>query len=220
MNNRRLITRVLVFISLILFLDACSQVPSPQAPSTPTVRNLEPTIIVTSQPTPSPTPLGGVSAKLGPLPQNCPSGPIPKQVPVFGAAYGSSPVWVTFSGSSSHPTLLWGPTEAAMYHDQYGWIHKFLWLVEARYKGIVTIHGASLRNSNPILLSADSQAATSTPTSLVLNTQDPTIPNRTNQWTEFPGGLSIPEAGCYYLEARWAGGSWRVIFAAGRVSTD
>jgi len=124
-------------------------------------------------------------------------------------------MWVTFGGPSTHPTLVWSPEQALEFHNQYGWAHKFLWLIEAHYAGIVTIHGANLRDGSPLLPDADHQIGTSRLTSLVLDTQDPTIINRTDQWTEVPGGLTIPKAGCYYLEATWSRGSWRITFAAG-----
>lgn len=34
-------------------------------------------------------------------------------------------------------------------------------------------------------------------------------------WQEFHSSLLIPQAGCYAIDATWAGGSWKAIFAAG-----
>lgn len=219
MNNIRFFFRVKILIGLILVIAACTQAPSPQATKTPTAATstLTPTVLPTLQPTPTPTLWGGQSATLGPVPQNCPASLAPKKVPVFGLAYGASPMWVEFDGSSTYPTLAWYPEQAIAFHNQYGWAHKFLWLIEARYSGIVTIHGANLRDGSPLLPDADHQTGASTLTLLVLDTQDPTIINRTDQWTEVPGGLTIPKAGCYYLEADWPGGHWRINFAAGMV---
>ena len=204
-------------MSLILVIAACTQAPSPQAAKTPPVSSstLTPTAIATLQPTP--TLWGGQSATLGPVPQNCPASPAPKKVPVFWLAYGGSPVWVEFVGSSTYPILVWSPEQALEFHEEHGWAHKFLWLIEARYTGIVTIHGVNLRDGSPLLPDADHQPGASALTLLVLDTQDPTIINRTDQWTEVPGGLTIPKAGCYYLEADWPGGHWRINFAAGEV---
>ncbi len=225
MNNIQFLLRVVMLAGLLLLLVSCTQISQPTTSATPTVDSAHltefaqpyPTYPALPTPTPSPTPLGGASATLGPVPQNCPASLAPQKVPVFGLEYGASPIWVYFSGPSTHPTLVWNPNDAFMYHDQYGWVHKFLWLIEARYTGIVTIHGANLGDGSPLLPDADHQTGTSTLTSLVLDTQDPTIINRTEQWTEVPGGLTIPKAGCYYLEATWPGGSWRITFAAGVV---
>ncbi len=219
MNNTRFFTRVMILIGLIFVPTSCTQAASPPAVTTPTLGSpaLTPTAIATLQPTPTPTLWGGQSATLGPVPQHCPASLAPQNVPVFGLAYGASPMWVQFSGSSTHPTLVWYPEQALDFHSQYGWGHKFLWLMEARYSGIVTIHGANLGDGSPLLPDADHQTGASTLTLLVLDTQDPTIINRTEQWIEVPGGLTIPKAGCYYLEADWPGGHWRINFAAGMV---
>ncbi len=77
----------------------------------------------------------------------------------------------------------------------------------------MTLHGANLRDGASLWLSADNVPTTTT--SLVLDPQDPTVVNRPGDWVEFPGGLDIPKAGCYYLQADWAGGSWRITFAVG-----
>jgi hypothetical protein len=103
------------------------------------------------------------------------------------------------------------------FHLADGWGHKFLWVVEDSVKGLVTIHGANLRDGSPLLPSADGQGPTSTLTLLVLDAHDPHRAMYVDQWAEFPGGLTIPKAGCYYLEATWPGGSWRITFAAGVV---
>jgi hypothetical protein len=34
-------------------------------------------------------------------------------------------------------------------------------------------------------------------------------------WATFPSGLYVPKAGCYYLDARWRSGQWRMTFGAG-----
>ena len=34
-------------------------------------------------------------------------------------------------------------------------------------------------------------------------------------WQQFTSSLLIPQAGCYALDATWAGGSWHMVFAAG-----
>jgi hypothetical protein len=80
---------------------------------------------------------------------------------------------------------------------------------------MVTIHGANLSDGSPVYLNAQDAVTTDTSTTLVLDTRSPTIANRNDQWTQFPGGLTIPKAGCCSLEATWSGGSWRITFAAG-----
>jgi hypothetical protein len=48
---------------------------------------------------------------------------------------------------------------------------------------------------------------------------DPSLSNHTigdQQWSTRPINIYIAEAGCYYLEATWAGGGWIAYFMAGR----
>ena len=90
-------------------------------------------------------------------------------------------------------------------------------MVSTSYQGVVTFHGANLRDGSPLYPDAQDADPASTPTTLVVDTRNPNIANRGPQWTQFPGGLTIPKAGCYSLEATWSGGSWRITFAAGVV---
>lgn len=204
---------------LILIMAACSSSPNQQLSTTPTVKGSAPTMVATATPTLEPTPFGGVSATLGPVPQNCPPGPTPQSIDgSFGRAVGGSAAWgVGFTGS--HATLEWLPEQAAETHHSDGWDHKLLWVVQNNVKGLVRIHGANLSGGSPIYPSAEQEEVPSTPTEMVLNPQNPDITNQVDQWDEFPGGLDIPKAGCYYLEATWPGGSWRITFAAGTVSS-
>lgn len=221
MNTLSLHSRTAILLSFVLLVAACSQVPSPQVSKTPTINSSTPTVIATLPPTPTvtATPLGGASAKLGPVPQNCPPGPAPKDIdPSFGSAVGASKVWgVGFIGP--HATLVWLPTQADELHNQNGWPHKLLWVVDDSVKGLVTIHGANLRDGSPLYPDSDGAAPMSTPTSLVLDVGNPNV-MRADQWDEFPGGLTIPKAGCYSFVATWPGGSWRITFAAGEVASD
>jgi len=222
-NTIQVLVRVVRLAGLLLLLASCSQVAQPTTSATPTVDNAHltafaqpyPTYPPLPTPTPSPTPLGGASVRLGPVPQNCPPGPAPQSIDTaFGPVIGAGPVWAgNFIGP--HATLAWLPIASAAIHNQYGWPHKLLWIVQDNVKGLVTIRGANLHDGSPLRPDAEQEAATSTPTTLVLDPQDPNIINHADQWVEFPGGLTIPEAGCYYLEAHWPGGSWRISFAAG-----
>lgn len=187
---------------------------------TPTSHAVVPTIMATQAPSPTATPLGGPFAQLGPLPKDCPSGPVPQIISSdLGAAVGANPVWVGAGNFRLQPplALIWGPADARFEHDQYGWSHKFLYVVATSYQGQVTIHGANLSDGSAMYLDAQDAVTTSPATTLIVDTRSPTIANRGPQWTQFPGGLTIPKAGCYSLEAIWSGGSWRITFAAGLV---
>lgn len=207
MNSIRLLSRGTMLAGLILVIVSCTQAQSSQATRTPTIGS-----------TPTPLPTLTRPAPLGLAPLNCPSRLAPKKVNTGNASViGRAPAWVNdFFGTDQRPILLFGENHI-MYswiqYDEHGWGHKFLYVVGPAYTGVVTFHGANLRDGAPLWLEADNVPTTTT--SLVLDPQDPTVVNRPGDWVEFPGGLDIPKAGCYYLEADWAGGSWRMIFAAG-----
>lgn len=217
--------RAISLVGLILIAAACSPTPTKELSATPTVDSAHltafaqplPTYPPLPTPTATPTPLGGPSAQLGSVPQSCPPGPSPQTIDGnFAAVIGGNPVWAgNFVGP--HATLEWSPTQAQQYHNQYGWGHKLLWVVANNVKGLVTIHGADLQTGAPLRPSAEQQELSSTSTTMVLNPQDPAVFRQVDQWVEFPGGVDVPQAGCYYLQASWPGGSWRITFAAGVV---
>ncbi len=203
--------RGIVFVGLVFVLTSCSPRVSVSQRPTPPVMTPSPSSL-------SATPFRDSSPALGPIPYGCPSGSLPQNINShFGPAIGSSPVW---AGAGSFDKRLplrleWSQSETSMYRTQYGWNHKFLWVIAARYQGIVTITGTNLRDGSFLYPQAQDSALASTPTILLLDTRSPTIANRTDTWLQFPGGLIIPKAGCYILEAKWSGGSWRIPFAAG-----
>lgn len=224
MNNIRCLARVGMVIGMILVIAACAQALPSQVSPMPTTHSVMPTIMTTQPPAPmaTATPLGGPLALLGPLPNDCPSGPAPQIIsPDFGSAVGANPAWAGAGNFRNQAplALIWDPTQARAEHDENGWGHKFLWVVATSYQGVVTFHGANLRDGSPLYPEAQDAEPASTPTTLVVDTRNPNIANRDPQWTQFPGGLTVPKAGCYYLEADWPGGHWRITFAAGMVSS-
>ncbi len=150
---------------------------------------------------------------VAPVPQDCPPGPAPREVDPseFGPGVGGSPVWaIAFEGP--HATVHLENTLS----NVYGWGVKVIWVVGPHYTSTATIHGGNLRTGSPLWLGADGAQGENPSTSLVLDPHYPgTISGSDHGWAEFPGGMDIPQAGCYYLEAQWPGGSWRITFAAG-----
>lgn len=207
---------------LILITASCTTSPGTQATFTPTAIPASPLLPATPTPPPTPTPFGGNLARLGPLPISCsPGGPAPQNIsPDFGPAVGANPVWMGAGAFRKLGPLVlqWSPSDAVDNHDQYGWSHKFLIVVATSYQGIVTLHGTNMSDGSPVSFGAQDAVTTGKATTLVLDTRSPTIANRNDQWTQFPGGLDIPKAGCYRLEAQWQRGSWSITFAAGTVN--
>ncbi len=201
-----LFLRIPFFIVTLLVFNACTNVPT--TPSQVSASSLAVT----------PTPQEGISAQLGPVPQHCSAGPRPQSIdPNFGPMVGANAVWAgNFVGPQA--VLEWTPSFAKQFHNQYGWGHKLLWVVADTTKNPVTIFGENLHDGSPLRPTADDQASASTSTKLVLHPQEPGTLRHINHWLEFPGGLTIPAAGCYRLRATWPGGSWQITFAAGEVT--
>lgn len=220
-------SHIILLIGLLLALTSCTESPSLPAGHTPTVNASAP-VTTTGQPTlvPTPSPFGGASAQLGPLPQTCPPGSIHSLntiSPAFGPMAGAGSAWAggIISYKQVPLALTWAPGDVLNEHNQYGWGHKLLWVVATTLHGSVTIHGTNLNTGAPVYPNAEYAKNSSTPTTLVLDPGDQSVisqdANRDEQWTQFPGDLTIPGAGCYALEAVWPGGSWRMTFAAGVV---
>jgi len=158
----------------------------------------------------SPPELPKVAVKLGPPPRDC-NGPTPKEIASFvGPAVGESPVWAV-GPVGPHATLGLGR------RTKWGWGQKVLLLIEPEHEGIVTVRGASVDDGSPIWFKSSGRYVLGPTTKLVLDPQNPAIPIQHGQWKEWPSTFYIPKAGCYFLEARWNGGSWRLTFAAGKM---
>ena len=221
MNRRHCFLCVMMLTGLVLVGVACSPAPSSLNSATPTIDSAHLTAFAQEQstpapsPSPTPTPLAAGSSNVGQVPQACPPGPTPKDVnpSLFGPGVGGSPVWaIGFAGP--HATAdLQGITEDATTAKQYGWEYKILWEVGPNYTHSVTLRGGSFRNGTLLWFQFGDQAPTMTP---ALDPQHPgTITGSDVGWAGFPSYLLIPGADCYYLEAQWPGGSWRISFAAG-----
>ena len=163
-------SRLVLLTGLVCIVAACTQASSPPVAPTPTPHAVVPTTMPTSSPSPTATPLGGPFAQLGPLPKDCPAGPIPQIISSdLGPAAGANPVWVGAGNFRLQPplALIWSPADAQFYHDQYGWEHKFLYVVATSYQGQVEIHGANLSDGSPLYLGAQDAVTTGTATTLL-----------------------------------------------------
>lgn len=175
--------------------------PTPTAPPGTSAR---------ADPNPAPTTPRDVPA-LGAAPTNCPPTPPSRtETPFFGAGVGVSPVWVV---GFDQPYATKRLTGVSTSYTPRGWTALVIWAIEPGYKGRVTIHGGGLRDGRPIWLSVGLRqdpalSATLDPAGVDLDLQS-------ENWNEWFGALYLPTAGCYFLEADWPNGSWRVSFAAG-----
>jgi hypothetical protein len=194
-----------IFLSaLVLILASCTQTPQSSATPTPTI-STKPTNSATLVPVPTTPPLGSI-------PRDCTPGPTPRSsLPGIGPVIGGSKVWASgFEGS--HATILIRPYDDT--YTQHGWSWKIVWEVGPDYTQLVTIQGGNLRNGMPLWIQVTGNPATSA----VLDPKHPDHPGSSVgiDWAEWGSYVFIPQAGCYYLQASWPGGSWRIDFAAGR----
>ena len=93
----------------------------------------------------------------------------------------------------------------------YGNEVKVLWVVSPETVRPVTLQGASVSTGLPLFF----EIGNSPPT--MSATLDPSkAPTNDGGWTYWPSYLDVPTADCYYLQAKWSGGQWRVEFPAGQ----
>lgn len=185
----------------------CSYPIRTPTPTQQAVATMAPTSTPFIEPSQTPTPK---PPSLGPVPQDCPPGPTPR--PIFagiGPGIGSFPVWA-FGFDGPHAVLRISPNDT---YTQYGWIWKIVWEVGPNYMHPVTLHSGKLSGGAPLWFQFE--ATTRSP---VLDPQHPNHPLSVvgSDWAEWGSYLFIPTAGCYFLEAGWPGGHWRITFAAGR----
>jgi len=217
MNTIQFLVRAVMLAGLLLFLVSCTQVSQPTGSATPTVDGAHLTAFARSAtsnasypPIPTPTP-ALTPPPMGPVPHDCPPGPTPQPIlPSIGPVVGSPPVWAAgFDGP--HAAIYLVP-EA---FNQYGWGRKIIWEVGPNYMHLVTLHGANVQSGARIRFQFLDGDPT---TSAVLDPHHPDHPGSAvgGDWNEWGSGMFLPTAGCYYLEASWPGGHWRITFAAGR----
>jgi len=199
------LSRYAALVAFLVVLASCTQMPPSSAAPTPTLSTKP-----TSPSTPVPAPTTQQFSRLGRVPQDCPPGPTPQpSLPGIGPAIGSSKVWaIGFSGS--HADI---PIPSYDTYTQHGWTWKIIWEVGPDYTQLVTIRGGELRSGTPLWF----QFAGNPTTSPVLDPRHPDHPGSSvgTDWAEWGSYVFIPRAGCYYLQASWLGGSWRINFAAG-----
>jgi len=199
-------------VVLLAVLVSCTQTPQSSTTPTPTI-STKPTstpTLVSIPTTPTPT-----TSPLGPIPRDCSPGPTPRSsLPGIGPVIGGSKVWASgFDGS--HADI---PIPSYDTYTQHGWTWKIVWEVGPDYTQLVTIRGVNLRTGTPLWFQV-----TGNPTTVaVLDPKHPDHPGSAVgiDWAEWGSYVFIPQAGCYYLQASWPGGSWRINFAAGEVSSS
>jgi len=205
MKSISLFTRSIMVLMCSFLLVGCASTPSPQAARKTTVVPATSTAISVPSPTPSPT---LTPPPLGVVPQDCPTSPAPRNIfPDIEPGYGTWPVWSFGLDTSIHIATSY------FTYTQYGWEWKVIWRVQASYTNTVTVRGGNVRTGTPLWFQVGTQDPSMAP---VLHPQERRTDLTTDR-VEWGSYVYIPMAGCYYIEAVWPGGHWRLTFAAGRL---
>ncbi len=160
------------------------------APSlTPAAGSLAPAELTPSNP-----------AALAALPRQCAGGVGASASLVYygSPALGAYPIWVI------------GPQFYRAY-TPVGWAWRILLVVPPGYAQAITVRASRQSDGASLTLETDPPAGAVAALAL-----DPRQPHwRIEGWSEWPAWVFLPAGGCYYLEAHWPGGAWRLSFAAG-----
>jgi hypothetical protein len=156
-----------------------------------------------------------VQDNLGPAPRDCPQNTSQGfDSPPFPAAAGGAPLWITgFNGLGTTLTHL-----KRAKHPELGWYQQITLLLASNYPNVVVLQGGDMNKNAPLLFDTIPSDFGLTAL-LMLDPGDSSLSNHTagdQQWISFTTNVYVPAAGCYYLSADWADGSWTIYFAAGK----
>lgn len=207
-----------LLLLLVLALPACSS--SVKVPPRPTA-----TPTATASPTPSPTativpgPLPAAQP-LGPPPSSCPASPQPETIS-FPDGFGTYGSGVRLMGKD----IVWIPEPSfptVAHLEQQGYTQwptlSIVWALGPDATDAVSVRATNIQNGEVLWWVHGTPPDLSSQT-LALDAEVPGpatyegIPEK--GWQQFQSSLLIPQAGCYALDATWAGGSWQMVFAAG-----
>lgn len=160
------------------------------------------------------------SETLGPVPQSCPQETSLQNFvsPVFPPGVGGSPLWVTgFVGQGQARSAVLNHLVRAK-PPQFGWYQQLTLVAETNYAGTVTLQGGIVGSTFPLWFGTfpHNDGLINTISVRPLDTSAPNHFGGDQQWGTLPIHVYIAQAGCYYLQATWDGGSWVVYFAAGQ----
>lgn len=99
-----------------------------------------------------------------------------------------------------------GPIHLArhLYDPDGGWSWMITWKVDSDYPRLITLHAGNLRTGQMLKWHVSEARP--------FLTMNPILEPRQHEWTT---ELLIPSAGCFFVEALWAEGYWRVQVPVG-----
>lgn len=142
---------------------------------------------------------------LGPAPTTCPTNAPPATInPNVGKSIGMSPAWA--DGDFASGLILHVGDPRRVRHGPHGWYHKIVWVVAPDYHQPITLRGGALVGGTALWFQIGDHTLSPAPT----------LHPAGGGWAYYGSYLLIPRAGCYFLQASWPGGMWRLAFAAGQ----
>lgn len=136
-------------------------------------------------------------------PASC-HGPTPRKIdPQFGLGIGSAPVYAIGAWDSSGTMHMHGAQLT-----RYGEAIKILWVVQPGFEQAIQVTASSATTGGLLYFNLGPGPTTD----LVL---DPASAAVNSGWSTYVGFVYVPAADCYFIEALWNGGSWRIEFPAG-----
>ena len=129
---------------------------------------------------------------------------------LLSPALGEAPLWVTGFDEVAVQPVVHFVSNLPRAYTLRGWAWQAIFTTDLGYAGPATVSGGSLSGHGEVAFGQ----GTSVASTLVLDTRAPA--SRMVSWGEWVMAVYVPGPGCYYVQARWPGGGWRVTFAAGR----
>lgn len=131
---------------------------------------------------------------------------------LLAPALGVAPLWLAgFDQATTQPVVHF-ESRLPREYTLRGWAWEAIFATDLGYAGPATVSGGSLgrQGQGEVVFGQGSSVVSA----LVLDTRAPA--SRLVSWGEWVMAIYVPGPGCYYVQARWPGGGWRVTFAAGR----
>jgi hypothetical protein len=151
--------------------------------------------------------------------------PATDSVPIPGAerghfalfGYGRYPLWLVgwgirgaatpIAGATAYPGTRgrWAVPNDGVEIAGYRWPMKALWVIDGKFQGVITVHGATKDGRTPLW----TQPGAETPTEQATFDAAKAELTQGGGWLQYPSYVIFPATGCYNLVAKWDGGSWR-----------
>lgn len=156
---------------------------------------------------------GNTASHLDSVPACLEVSPLQSSAAPLSKGLGESPLWVTgFTGPSATLNHLTRAKQSFL-----GWYQEIKLILDATYDGNILIQGGA--QDGGALLWFGASADQEWTNTVTVNPRQPVIPgqlSKDGQHVTLTVSVYVPRAGCYFLQADWAGGSWMGYFAAGK----